>query len=500
MTGKRSEVPAPNIQFTEFGFLSPFLQYIRFSLFHRTFLPLLPTMARRAACDRCRAIKSRCLPGVSNNACYRCARLRHTCTFLQKHLYEMRHVRTATLTADAPFQTASAFSPRKTDDALNYVSENGRRAPVPTSQVILLAGIPVPAIAEICLLFSVGPSLGLYMQQTLCSHVLDAPALLMEPYQAVAGAFKRATMRQPAASDSDLHRCAKGLQLLREARVGRVKEACNFLVLGLTLISFQRLIGGHTASTICRFTLALVQPWSDILADDATSCMELLGLQFMDTTHCLFRRQVPMLKCQVWSLGLVHRSAGICCQLLPILYKVCVVGSSLRMASPRTSSDSFINNLRADIECWEPCLPDQFSSTGKSKPEITTLLSQAYPYRTVALLILHRLQYPLGREDERAGTLAKAIAADLERCLSITGQCPPHAVLPLVMAGVEATCTSERERIHFLISRVRGAAFYPYVQHLRELLAGVWISRDCGEDRNVFNLFDQYPNVDHILL
>ncbi|KAB8238201.1 uncharacterized protein BDW43DRAFT_154080 [Aspergillus alliaceus] len=64
----------------------------------------------------------------------------------------------------------------------------------------------------------------------------------------------------------------------------------------MSLVTFHRLISGISASTICRFTLSLIQPFYDLGQLNESEITELLCLIFLDTTQSLFRARIPVIQ------------------------------------------------------------------------------------------------------------------------------------------------------------------------------------------------------------
>ncbi|KAJ5860073.1 uncharacterized protein N7529_007383 [Penicillium soppii] len=333
------------------------------------------------------------------------------------------------------------------------------------------------------------------MRQMIRSRLREAPILLLHPYTAVARAFLRSTANQAPCSDSDWSNCASALHALRNLQIIRQDHVGSFLSLGLSLLTFHRLISGFSASTICRYTLSLVRPlyYSGKLVNSDTR--ELLCLIFLDTTQSLFRAKVPVIEYQVRDPYIVDQHAGLCGPLLPLLYQVCVLGSATRTKKGNSplSSEHF-DKLTAELEAWVPNISqsvlDRFSDV-----EMLVLISQANIHRTAALLILHRLQFPFGERDAEAASFATSIVADMTHCLDMAGYHPPNITLALLVAGAEIRNVVGRKSVLYLVSGIRGAAFYPFVANLRMFLARVWADRDQGTARYLFRIFEDRPGL-----
>lgn len=451
------------------------------------------------ACDRCHSVKTRCLAGPGAS-CYRCYRLHYPCTHSRrrgrrgpKPRVTSRH-RSLPSTPDMPDNSPSTASNQEHTD---HESDTSTNVTLITTMYHenSLSRISDYMSLQICAFFSFGPLLGIEMRQMIQSRLREAPILLLHPYTTVARAFLRSTTHQAPCSDSDWSNCASALQVLRNAQIIKKDHVGSFLSLGLSLLTFHRLISGFSASTICRYTLSLVRPlyYSGELVNSDTR--ELLCLIFLDTTQSLFRAEVPVIEYQVRDPYIVDHHAGLCGPLLPLLYQVCVLGSATRTRNGNSSlsSDNF-DKLMAELEAWVPNISqsvlDRFSNE-----EMLVLISQAKIHRTAAILILHRLQYPFGERDAEAVSFATSIVADITHCLETAGYHPPNITLAILVAGAEIANVAGRNSVLSLVSRIRGAAFYPFVANLRMFLARVWADRDQGTARYLFRIFEDRPSL-----
>ncbi|KAE8361512.1 hypothetical protein BDV27DRAFT_166925 [Aspergillus caelatus] len=326
------------------------------------------------------------------------------------------------------------------------------------------------------------------------ARIKEAPLLLLDPYVAVSRVLLRSTTNQPACSDGDWASCAAALQALRNAQITSSEHAGYVLSLGLSLVTFHRLISGISASTICRFTLSLIRPlyYSEQLQESDTR--ELLCLVFLDITESLFRARIPVIQYRVRDPYLVNHHAGLCGSLLPLLYRVCLLGASIRRGSQLTVSPDCFDNLREEIIAWAPSV--SVATTERfSEEEMLLLLTQGNLHRSATLLILHRLRFPFGERDDEAELLSRTIIREMQHCLAMTKQHPPNISLVLLVAGAEVQDSVGRENIISLLQSINGSSFYPFVANLRLFLSRVWTSRDEGTTRYLFHLFDKDDNL-----
>ncbi|KAL3493921.1 hypothetical protein BJX62DRAFT_223543 [Aspergillus germanicus] len=328
------------------------------------------------------------------------------------------------------------------------------------------------------------------MYQTICSRAANAPLLLIKPYAAVSRVFIRCNTNQSPCSDTDWSVCASALQTLRNACVKSPTDGVSFVALGMSLVTFHRLVSGISASTICRFTLALIRPYYYAGQLSESDSMELTCLIFLDTTQSLFRARVPVIEYRVLDPSRVDQHAGLCGSLLPLLYRLCILAAAVRSGDVSAVPSKCFDELGVELQVWSPsvspCLLERFS-----EGEALLLTTQANAHRTGALLYLHRLKYPFGQRDEQADELSASIIDTLEHCLAVTGQLPPNMTLTLLVAGAEVQNVVCRQRILYLVSRILGSTFYPFITNLRLFLWRVWSGRDRGRTRYLFQLFQE---------
>ncbi|RJE22560.1 GAL4 [Aspergillus sclerotialis] len=462
-------------------------------------------MPSSAACDRCYSLKSRCLPGPEGN-CYRCYRLHQLCTFSRQrgkrgpkpkifkgHPSQSTHEHGLLSASVTTPRDLSNVAPRQeNDDAADESMQEPPRTMISRHESLHIR-VSEDTALSICTFFSFGPQLSMDMYRTLKARVAEAPLLLLSPYGAVTRVFLRCSSNQTPCSDTDWSNCASALQTLRNASITKVEHVGSFLSLGLSLVTFHRLISGISASTICRFTLLLIRPfyYSGQLADPDP--MGLLCLIFLDTTQSLFRARVPIIEYRVRDPFLVDPHAGLCGPLLPLLYRVCLLGAAIRTGDSHISPECF-DNLRKELDNWSPNI--SHAVLGRlSEEENLLLIMQANLHRVGALLFLHRLRYPFGERDDEAQDLSRSIINDMEHCLAVTGHHPPNITLVLLVAGAELLDGSGRQEIQSLISRILGSNFYPFIPNLRLFLRRVWAGRDQGTARYLFHLFDEDPEL-----
>ncbi|GES59592.1 general amidase-B [Aspergillus terreus] len=358
----------------------------------------------------------------------------------------------------------------------------------------LVSSISEDTALQICSFFSIGPSLSMELCQMIRSRIQGSPMLLLRPYTTVARVLLRCMGNQTPYYDTDLSDCASSLQTLRNAQITKAENVGSFLALGLSLVTFHRLISGVSASTICRYTLSLVRPYYYANQLSSSDSMELTCLVFMDTTQSLFRARIPVIQYQVRDPYIVDRHAGLCGPLLPLLYRVCLLAAAIRTGSGDVPSPASFDSLTEEITAWTPNISKD-ALERFSQEEMYLLVTQASLHRTAALLILHRLRYPFGEKDEEAEALSRTIISEITHCLALANQYPPNITLIFLVAGAEVHDTAGKRHLLSLITKIMGANFYPFVANLRMFLARAWAGRDQGTSRYLFRLFEEDPEL-----
>ncbi|KAB8242816.1 hypothetical protein F9C07_2233435 [Aspergillus flavus] len=198
---------------------------------------------------------------------------------------------------------------------------------------------------------------------------------------------------------------------------------------------------------------------------------ELLCLVFLDITESLFRARIPIIEYRVRDPYLINHHAGLCGSPLPILYRVCLLGAAIRKGSQHPVSHNCFDILREEIVAFAPSV--SAATAGRfSEEEMLLLLTQANLHRNAALLILHRLRFPFGDQDDDAEFLSQTIIREMQYCLAMTKHYPPNISLVLPVAGAEVQDSVGRENI---LSSLQ--------------------SRDEGTTRYLFDLFDEDDNL-----
>lgn len=249
----------------------------------------------------------------------------------------------------------------------------------------------------------------------------QSPDILADAYHVVLDLMPRRQHGVLEYGDFDIKlgaKCLGGLVRMSSS-IKCVEDAATIVMLGQILLVYNTLIPCPSTRTITRGTLLAVRDWYPVLIQEPDLDSITLAPVVVDTLECLLRREIPVVRFPSTDRHIVDRFLGVTASLLPPLYDLCERSNYLREStlddSPETKN-SHDSNPYADIEiaisAWMPLTPPDFYSK-YTIPDINVMLVQAYLYRLTALLIIHRLRFPLGLEDSIGHSYAKEIFREL---------------------------------------------------------------------------------------
>lgn len=446
-----------------------------------------------AACDQCHRLKMRCLRDPGQIRCARCTRVGHTCS-----------VQRAVQPRGRP--SSVARPPHTSPDKLIWVHNHRPltlplRSPLsgqhrPSDEALIASMSSVEAFLSY---FILGPHFSSRFQSDVHAPLSSFPDLLREGCLACAGAVFQARTKKSGIDNVNFAHSAAGLRKLRCTRVknGNIGALVS---LGLALATFDLLMSGAATRTITRFTLSLTcasSPSVESIWMDPNLESDILCLVFMDTVECMFHRELPVMRYWSQNASFVHRLFGLCGPLLSIMCDVCKLAfeSQSRSLSPRQLCPAMFDHLYAVVASWQPQPPPNFEATFSSQ-EVTCLLTQASVFRAAVLLVLHRLEYPFGIEDQSAAALSAGIMAECAYCASIVYDEVdklPQTLFPWMIAAFEVTASAERETLMRMeLSKNREILELP-ASKMKECIRFVWERRDADYRPFLFDLFEQAP-------
>ncbi|KAJ5773849.1 hypothetical protein N7457_008745 [Penicillium paradoxum] len=338
-------------------------------------------------------------------------------------------------------------------------------------------------------------------RKTVYAILKFSAPILTEGYLAFLGLMtnyqKSPVMRR---DEPDICQAAKGLQRLRSVNITHDYDAAGVLFLGQIMYVFNVLTApySNTAHSIVRSALMSTEQWLPRLVEipilDGITMTPIL----IDTVECLVHREIPIIRLDHQRRIIVDRYAGLCATLLPHLYDICECTNALKRNPPAAGSASHsaihdrLDEIEETIRRWHPRTPAQlFDNYGQNA--VLAMVTQANMYRLGALLVLHRLRFPLGVEDEPAHKLANGIFSELSFfAKSVTNDASAFPVVfPLTMAMLEIEGPGEvlLERLSYFTVQSASAL------RLQEFVKLVRSSKETGYEGIWFDLVDTHLGV-----
>ncbi|GLI72170.1 hypothetical protein PoHVEF18_000340 [Penicillium ochrochloron] len=502
------------------------------------------------ACDRCYASKEKCTFTGSDQQCTRCRRLKIACSTSRRNrrigrrpaakAFPHGEMQVWSVDSDQPIGTrpqqrspstssseasssqssqislarrSKSISP--SNDSVEEVQTAQRRKTLVLAPPERLLASPVTLkttsdafrtvmdpeqFSVIHMPFMLGPSFVPESQKTVYTILCLSAPTLTEGYLAFLGMMTRyqrsLVMRQ---QEPDMVKAAKGLQRLRDVKITQDYDAACALFLGQTMYVFNVLTApdSSTAHSIVRSALMSTKVWLPRLVHFPIMDTIIMTPMLVDTVECLVRREIPIIRMPTTERIIVDRYAGVCATLLPLLYDLCVCSHTMRTGvlnigeSPSGMYEQLADIERVILDWKPPNTPEILLKHGQY--EVLAMMTQANAYRLAALLIIHRLRYPLGVEDETAQDLANSIFSIMSHFAESAAQetTALPVVFPLTMAMIEIEGPGEKlwERLSLYAVQSRSATrLQGFIKQVREC-------RETGYEGLWFDLVDTQLHV-----
>lgn len=279
----------------------------------------------------------------------------------------------------------------------------------------------VEQFAVIHMPFMWGPSFIPTGQKAIYTILSMSGPTLTEGYLAFLGLMTRyqrsLVMRQ---DEPDMSKAAMGLQRLRSVTISHDYDAACALFLGQTMYVFNVLTAPYSSSahSIVRSALMSTKQWMPRLIQFPIMDTITMTPILIDTVECMAHREVPIIRLPETGRIIIDRYAGLCATLLPHLYDICAWSHAQKREVRDTASNSpseayeKLAEIEERIQHWRPPAPPELY-TDFGQNEVLAMVTQANTYRLAGLLVIHRLRYPLGVEDEAGQFLANSIFSEL---------------------------------------------------------------------------------------
>jgi hypothetical protein len=284
-----------------------------------------------------------------------------------------------------------------------------------------------------------------------------SPTLILDAYSMAVKMLQRCRSwpnRTPDVGDAGLDKAAHYVGMLGRltaAAMDHMHCAAVTSMLGQLILVHNSMMRAPNANIICQGTLLAIKPWLPALVEESDMDAISLTLISLNTILCLLHRGIPVFRMPETERLIVDRYLGLTAPLLPMLYDLCVCSHDSKAIALHDDLDNDREDPYTDVErriyAWEPRVPYNLHAVYEAS-EAHIMLAQCRLYRLTALLIIHRLRYPLGTEDERAVILADSILDEM-RALpsrSVEGTTGFGLDFPLLVAMVERP--ERAEQIH----------------------------------------------------
>ncbi|KAL4942258.1 hypothetical protein BDV06DRAFT_222350 [Aspergillus oleicola] len=416
---------------------------------------------QRRVCDQCYARKKKCLISTSAT-CLRCVQASLTCTNTR---HQPRSGRPPRSSHGLPRTAASLVG---VWDIATSPEENSNLDPHDDVENFYLHHD----------IYMLGSTFAPAFQRALLYCHCHSSNLLDDIITACGTSLSWARFGTLPLNKVDVHRGAVSVRKLRKATITNVHDALAVLMLGQALAAFDTLVDCTSTMSILRYSLEMVRPWYKEILELEDGVLEPVGVVpvFWDMIWCLVYREVPVIEPRLLEVvtrkGVVDRVVGVCTELMPALYELCVVSRELATAGGFDSVDSLsqsqskmemenrcqtLSTIERQVQDWDPG-----SNTDLSRyttVEVLSMKTQASMYRTATLLFIHRLRLhhshdrtlaqnlnlTLKQDHETPQILATQILDSREHFFTLAG---PHAKLqstsfPLLLALLENPTSTE---------------------------------------------------------
>lgn len=462
------------------------------------------------ACDRCYRIRVRCVPQAEGEPCERCQRLSHECRTDRAVLQPGRPSKRHTLA----HRTTAVSS----DDAAVEVSspEDSSLSLVQTADPLTRAvhGFQQKEIRRLEYFFDhehldtfvgkvlYGPSFRHVMKTRLVSQFLQHPATLKDAFLACEAAV---AVRSPKAGDSDdklqvMRRTSNAVSSLQWANPTRIEDVAAVLSLALIIITVNDLVIGQPTRAILRSALILAQPWSEQVAQPSSPWFDfnIICLLFAEMHECLLHAEVPVFRFEYNGTDTyVDRYYGICYRLLPILYDICVLASSLRRGQhPDSGSDLLISQLLTQLDTWpaEPTIED-IEEHNITAQELRHIVRQAWCYKAMAKIVLCYLT-PTSRARTLVGqVLSEDIRNEISTGRKYSSGGGQYLLFPYFVACFDLEDITEQQDVLNQMESITEGMAPKACESMCRFLRHIWSVRLLHHNPSWQTMRDQSPTI-----
>ena len=449
----------------------------------------------RRACDRCHSIRARRQFNDGKDDRERCLRLSHVC-----------RTERSVLKAGTPRKNLSA---KKVN--LERVQQSARidyeSAPEPPAEIPENLQDLDPQEVQLAISFLqtqrfensfVSESdLSSSMQSGPIRLFLSAPARVKDALLALAGVLFFKDGAANMSSDnaiSNIDRCCKAMERLRQADTKSVEDAKATLFVATTLISFNDMTIGYGFLPIARAALLSVEPWYHELAQSSEFDPHLIPVMFAEASECIRCRQLPTLRYSNPSIQTIDPSYGVAQEVLPHIYDICVLSHG--MYSGLLGIHEAMQRARKiyeEVELWSPQIQTtadldrqrHLSETQKSK-----ILKHGECYKLLAQLLLHKLQPRATESSLDSAEIAARLRQDITALSERSRPQVQYLLFPYFVACTELQDEPEQGQVLGHMKGLSGGIATQACNRMFEFLEQVWTIRNADPSVSWLELVD----------
>ncbi|KPI44258.1 uncharacterized protein AB675_8617 [Cyphellophora attinorum] len=401
-------------------------------------------MKLRRACDRCHNIKERC-QWIGSDACQRCVRLNHECVTLRPVQKLGRKPRgrsgNHSITPEDPQpKTLGGFGNTSVEASSSDPSDQSYAShprPVPVGRPIsedklkeLTTSDGVDEreseLLNICFhdtdaagQWTLGPTFCRRHAEDLFYRLKSALPQLKDAFISVACLMHSKSEDRAADLIQQIqpycnNKAALSVSALRSLKVNGREDVATALVLSLVISTFGLFVADGDSAAVCAYTLDAIAPFyrSPDVVFAADEHAYLIALFYTELIDCVPHSRVPIMRYGAFSkaAGHVDRYMGLAAPLMSIFYDLCVFSHHLSTSRTPNAADVWRRSeeLEHEIRAWKPAKPEGFPDS-YFPVEVIQIFAQLKGLKQAALIMLHRLRYPYGIQDEKALALSDSI-------------------------------------------------------------------------------------------
>lgn len=345
--------------------------------------------------------------------------------------------------------------------------------------------------------YLIGPSFREQHLQSFAEHLSSEMPHVKDAFIACASRLTGGEQEQQVADGQSVgyQRAAAAIASLRTATFHSDNDLSLLLILGVAIVTFM--LHYSAPLPVCQHILSLVRSMYEKdhklfkrLSNDGTAF--LLCLVGTELEECVVGCQAPTIRIAPGIFDqLIDRFIGVSAPIFTHLYDICCLSyhfKNLRCNNGSYSDDALEKircHLRQVLEEWKPSVSVSELEQNLSPSEIITVLGQATILRLTGLMVLHRLRYAYGTQDEAAMAMSTSILRELDTITELTGRTIPFSDVPHLVACFELKDFATRQKALEQTQRLINFSQYCSKEQQASLVE-FWKARDRAMGGSLF--------------